>query len=100
MSSTQTQQFGGETYNEQRDGERLTSQLDAVRHILSDGQVWTLYAIATQAELILGRRVSTPGVSARIRDLRKEKFGGLNIEKLSPTTTAPGVWRYQMKETA
>jgi len=68
-------QFDGETYDVAQDQGRLGKQLDAVRCALDGGRWWTL------AELSVRVRAPEASVSARIRDLRKEKFGGHKIER-------------------
>lgn len=67
--------FAGSTFDAKRDGDRLKIQLDAVRSVMMDGQWRTLADI--------GGRVKAPeaSVSARLRDLRKTKFGGYTVER-------------------
>ena len=79
--------FDGSTYVHARDHARLSGQLDLVRQILSDRQWHTLEEIA---ELVGG---SVAGVSARIRDLRKQKFGSHEIDR---KYVSAGLWRYRM----
>ena len=82
--------FDGSTYEAEEDYQRLKSCLDKVRHIMSNpkGQWWTLFELSK----LTGS--SEAGVSARIRDLRKEKNGGHNIES---SRGRGGLWRYRMK---
>jgi len=68
-------QFDGETIDVAQDQDRLGKQLDAVRCALDGGRWWTL------SELSVRVRAPEASVSARIRDLRKEKFGGHKIER-------------------
>lgn len=70
--------FDGPTV-EERDRGRLTTQLTAVRSLLSSGDWWTLPALVDAVRRSIGHAVSEAGVSARIRDLRKARFGGLTI---------------------
>lgn len=79
--------FGGVTYNAARDSARLTGQLGQVRQVLSDRQWHTLDEIA--------RRVggSEAGVSARLRDLRKFRFGQHTIDR---QYVGAGQWRYRL----
>lgn len=79
--------FDGATYDASRDEARLTGQLNAVRQILRDRQWHTL------AELALRAGGSPAGVSARIRDLRKDKFGNHQIDR---EYVSGGVWRYKL----
>ena len=68
-------QFDGATFVPERDGERLRSQLQRVRDLMIDGQWRTLAQIAAAVG------GSEAGVSARLRDLRKSRFGGYSVEK-------------------
>lgn len=79
--------FDGETYDEDRDGERLGAQLLAVRDAFLDRQWHYLADLATAAH------ASEASVSARIRDLRKRRFGGYTIER---EYVSGGLWRYRM----
>lgn len=83
------QAFDGSTYDPPGDYERLKTSLDKVRHIMSHplGQWWTLFELSK----LTGS--SESGVSARIRDLRKEKHGGHNIQSARGRN---GLWRYRM----
>jgi hypothetical protein len=67
--------FGGNTFDEKLDGDRLRRQLAAVRAETSDGQWWTLHRLS----LAVGAPEAS--VSARLRDLRKKKFGGYIVER-------------------
>lgn len=78
--------FDGRTFNASRDGFRLAAQLDAVFHALSDGTWWTLADLASAAH------GSTAAVSARVRDLRKARWGKHEIQR---RYLADGVWVYR-----
>ena len=67
--------FDGQTYVEGRDKTRLMSQLRDVKKVMIDGQWLTL----EQISCITGHPQAS--VSARIRDLRKPKFGGHTVER-------------------
>jgi hypothetical protein len=79
--------FDGDTFTPARDGDRLRCQLDAVRRLMSDG------AWRTLAEI--GAAVGAPeaSASARLRDLRKPKFGGLAVER---EYVRRGLFRYRL----
>lgn len=79
--------FDGRTYVHSRDGERLAKQLETVKAIMLDGEPHTLAELAEKAH------ASTASVSARIRDLRKERFGGYQIDR---DYLHDGVWEYRM----
>ena len=67
--------FDGNTYDPEMDHIRLSFQLAAVRKLMSDGNWRTLDEIAAT---ITG---SVRSISARLRDLQKEKFGGHIVER-------------------
>ena len=86
--------FDGETYERSRDYPRLSGQLAAVLSVMSDNNWRTLEAIAERVSLVTGRGVTTQSVSARLRDLRKVKFGGRTVERKS---AGGGLFLYRLK---
>lgn len=68
--------FDGETYDPQRDHARLTGQIGRVFDCMKDGRWRSLDSIAR----ITGDH-SHASISARLRDLRKDKFGGHTVER-------------------
>lgn len=60
--------FDGETFCPERDEQRLTSLMERVYTFMADGEWRTL------SEISRACRGSEASVSARLRDLRKEKF--------------------------
>lgn len=83
--------FDGKTFDPAHDAKRLGSQLLRVEALMRDGKWRTLAEIV---EAINGG--SEAGVSARIRDLRKEKFGGYTIEHRRRGDPKLGLWEYRM----
>jgi hypothetical protein len=67
--------FDGETFSETLDGARLSGQLQRVRTLMLDGRWRTLDAIRTAVG------GSEAGISARLRDCRKAKFGRYVVER-------------------
>jgi DNA-binding Lrp family transcriptional regulator len=67
--------FDGADYDAARDNARLTSQLDRVFSVMKDGQPRTLQQIAR----LTGAPESS--VSAQLRHLRKERFGGHEVRR-------------------
>jgi len=67
--------FDGETYEPREDHARLTSQLERVKAAMSDRQWWTLEQLVTRCG------GTTASVSARVRDLRKAKFGEFTVAR-------------------
>jgi len=80
--------FDGITINDERDEGRLNKQLDAVRTaMLRSPEWWTLAALAGTT------RYPEASVSARLRDLRKPKFGGYTVER---KYVERGLWAYRV----
>ena len=77
----------GETFDEARDGTRLTGQHAAVYALMQDQRWRTLGQIS---EVVSG---SEAGVSARLRDLRKNKFGNFKVERRH---IQRGLWEYRV----
>ena len=73
---------------ETEDVPRLSSQLLEVKSRLLDGRWWTLRDLARE----IG--ASEAGVSARIRDLRKARFGGYEVER---RRLEGGLFEYRVK---
>lgn len=80
--------FDGETFEEKRDSLRLNAQLRRVRDLMLDGEWRTLAEI--------GGRLGIPeaSASARLRDLRKERFGNYDVERRN---LGGGSWVYRVK---
>jgi hypothetical protein len=79
--------FDGGTYEPGKDYARLNGQLRRVASLMSDGQFRTLAEIASVAG---GTEAS---VSARLRDLRKERYGAREVER---QRVAGGLYRYRL----
>ena len=86
-------QFDGATYQPARDYARLQSQLGRVYRVLQGGRWLTLPEIA--------RLTGDPeaSISARIRDLRKDKWGGLTVDHRVREGHA-GLWEYRLRDEA
>jgi hypothetical protein len=83
--------FDGWLYREVLDRARLTTQLRRVCFALLDGRWWTLKALALEVN------GSVTGVSARLRDLRKPRFGGFTVQnRRRPGAEDSGVWEYRL----
>ena len=72
---------------EATDHERLATALQRVRAYLADGSWRTL------AEIAAACGCSEAGASARLRDLRKSRFGGHAVGARRRTQ---GLWEYQV----
>lgn len=84
--------FDGETYDPEQDAARLGKQLLAVRDLMLDG-IWR-----TLAEIERETGYPQASVSARLRDLRKEKFGGY-VVKRRRSEYRSGTHEYQVTRT-
>ena len=87
------QKFGGRTYEDKLDGPRLTVQLDRVReYMFNIFPAWkSVYEISIALEQLYGDKFPTQSISARLRDLRKKKFGEYCVDKHRRTN---GTWEY------
>lgn len=65
----------GETYDAGFDYERLNAQMRAVFDVMQDGKWRTL------AEIAWATKAPEASISARLRDFRKPRFGGLTVER-------------------
>jgi len=79
--------FDGTTFEPERDAVRLTRQWWDVWRVMSDGEWRTL------RELAAATGHPEPSVSARLRDFRKARFGGHDVER---DYLADGLWRYRL----
>lgn len=79
--------FDGKTFDPSRDGDRLSGQLQKVRAIMLDHQWHTLKELSEKTG------ASEAGASARIRDLKKVRFGGYNVVK---ERVEGGLWKYRI----
>jgi hypothetical protein len=79
--------FDGETYSSALDGPRLSSQFDRVLALMRDGTPRTLWQIQERCG------GSEAAISARLRDLRKARFGGYRVNRIRRPN---GLWVYQV----
>lgn len=80
----------GETYDPGLDKPRLNAQTQRVFDLLLDGQWRTLYEMSDCTG------DPTQSVSARVRDLRKEKFGAHTVEKRRCVPHRSGTFEYRL----
>jgi len=81
--------FDGPTIQPELDRERLMGQMAHVLALMSDGQWRTLREIA-------GDRYSEAGVSARLRDLRKPRFGAYTVDRRRRDDPRAGLFEYRV----
>jgi hypothetical protein len=87
--------FDGITFSPIHDAARLTTLLEAVKALMSDGQWRTLAGIKEA----IGRG-SEASISARLRDFRKSAHGGLTVERRRVGDPAHGLFEYRVRESA
>lgn len=78
----------GETYATTRDRARLSRQATSVLDLMIDGKWRTLRE--------MGEALGEPqaSISARLRDLRKERFGAWKVER---AYVRDGIWQYRVQ---
>ncbi len=84
--------FDGETYEAEHDEDRLGTLLTEVKTLMADGVWRTLAEIQAQVG-----RGSEAGISARLRDLRKEKFGSCTVERRRRGDPKEGLFEYRLE---
>jgi len=72
---TRSARFDGATFDQDKDGPRLHRQLEVVKAWMLERGWHTL------SEISAGTGEPEASVSARLRDLRKEKFGSYTVER-------------------
>ena len=80
--------FDGETYEPKEDQVRLGRQMSAVKTLMLDGRWRSLSRISE----ILGYPEAS--ISARIRHLRKPRFGGYEVER---RRVSGGLFEYRVE---
>lgn len=87
----QRARFDGATFSADHDLNRLNTQLAKVYRMLMSGHWYTL------GELQNCVGGSEAGISARLRDLRKPKWGANVVERRRRGDASAGLWEYRLK---
>lgn len=82
--------FDGTTYEAEHDEGRLMSQIARVFWLMRDGKPRTLEEIQT----ITGGELTS--ISARLRDLRKSKYGGFIVKRQPRGERRHGLFEYTL----
>lgn len=82
--------FDGDTYEPTHDHARLRGQLLIVFNLMSD-QEWR-----TLNEIVEKTGFPEQSISSRLRDLRKEKFGGHTVERRPRGERDFGLFEYRL----
>ena len=83
-------EFDGVTYNHKFDYARLNKQAQNVYRLMCDGKWRTLQEISDAV------KAPQASVSARLRDLRKPKFGGFLVNRRARGMREKGLFEYQV----
>lgn len=79
---------------------RMNSQLHATLEEMkaadANGRWLTVPELADRVRLRTGKMISETGLSARIRDLRKEKHGGHPVDK-RPRGGKGNLWEFRLR---
>lgn len=89
-SAAERQLFDGVTFDAHADGPRLNRQLSAVRDLMRDGEWRTL------AEIACALGIPEASASARLRDLRKPRFGSNDVQRRRRGVVTAGCWEYRV----
>lgn len=79
--------FEGQTFDPDLDGDRLLTQMQRVVRAVAGGRWWTLAALAAT---VGGTEAA---VSARLRDMRKPRFGRHRVDR---RRVSGGLWEYRV----
>lgn len=82
--------FDGKTYEHEKDHGRLAAQLKRVRELMADEHWRTL------AEISAAVGDPEASVSARLRDLRKGKWGAYTVERRRRGVDVRGLFEYRV----
>ncbi len=91
--------FDGPTFVSELDGERLKGQMSRVFQVVRGGEWLTLGEISVRCKPInrMGRE-SDASISARLRDLRKLRFGGFTVDRRRRGDPSSGLFEYRVSK--
>lgn len=90
MTTTDTPHFNGAEYKTEDDHKRLSKQHVRIRNVMLDGEWRTIKEISSLT------KDPEPSVSAQLRHLRKERFGGYVVERRSRGNREKGLFEYRL----
>jgi hypothetical protein len=79
------------------DEKRITKQRDAVLKLMLSGNWLTLSELSQLLEREYGRKFPEASVSARLRDLRKRRYGSYRVDHRR-REGGSGWWEYRLAE--
>lgn len=83
--------FSGDTFEPEHDAERLSTALAKVRELMLDGKWRTLF------ELAAATKIPEASASARLRDLRKRRFGFYLVNRRPRGPRSLGLFEYRVQ---
>lgn len=83
--------FAGDAYDPKHDDARLTGQIERVFELMKDGRWRTL------GEIEEATGDPQASISAQLRHLRKERFGGHEVEKQPRGDRSHGLFEYRLR---
>jgi hypothetical protein len=86
--------FKGSDYQPQHDEKRLTKQLDVIRDVaLSAAECGTWLTLREFSQLT---HFGEASISAQLRNLRKQEYGGFVLDKRPRGDCVYGLWEYRL----
>lgn len=82
--------FSGSDYDPKLDQNRLENGITRIFNLMKNGMWVTLEVISKNT------KIGESSVSAQLRNLRKDHFGGHTIEKRRKGEKTNGVWEYKL----
>ncbi len=88
--------FDGDTYEPKFDATRLRGEMARVYEMMRFNDWRTLSEIREGIQERFHKFDSEAGISARLRDFRKRKFGAHTVNRRRRGEASRGIWEYQL----
>ncbi len=89
-------EFDGVTYEPKFDATRLRGEMARVYNVMKHGYWRSICEIRGEIHDRFHKLDSETGISARLRDLRKAKFGSHTVNRRRRGEASRGIWEYQL----
>lgn len=89
-------QIRGGSFDESQDGERLRAQHEAIWEVMIEGGWHTLDSLQHELFARFGIQAKTTGISARIRDFRKDECGKHTVFE-ERVEGHPTLWQFKLE---
>lgn len=97
LATRQRSNFDGASFDAALDSERLGGQMARVFSVMRDGKWRTLSELQAVIHSRFGKHDSEAGLSARLRDARKQKFGGHTVLRQRRQPATAGLFEYRLE---